>query len=188
MIDKKELELNALLEVSQAINSNLPEEALYKIFYFTCLSSFQFDSLSLVVFEKGKGKVMASKNMKLTDEDLQFFSDFEFPKNTADRETLNLGTEFDFIDVFIPVVHKQKKLAVVLIGDEEQSYGNQKSRFTFIQTLANIIMVAIENKRLVRRELKQEAFRKDLSGRPVSGVLSQGSAWSFPSGVSTPCN
>ena len=30
--DRKELELNALLEITQAINSNVPEESLYKIF------------------------------------------------------------------------------------------------------------------------------------------------------------
>jgi sigma-B regulation protein RsbU (phosphoserine phosphatase) len=33
----KELELNALLEITQAINSNLPEDSLYKIYNFTRL-------------------------------------------------------------------------------------------------------------------------------------------------------
>ena len=31
-LDRKELELNALLEITQAINSNVPEESLYKMF------------------------------------------------------------------------------------------------------------------------------------------------------------
>jgi len=172
MLDKKQLELNAILEVSQAINANLPEESLYKIFYFTCLSTFQFDSLALVVFEDDEGKVAASKKINLSEKDLKFFNDYEFPTGAVPREDLNIGEEFDFIDVFIPVVHKSKKLAVVLIGDEDQSYENAKSRFTFIQTLANIIMVAIENKRLVRRELKREAFRKEMEiAQDVQGLL-----------------
>lgn len=162
MMDKKQLELNALLEVSQAINANMPEDALYKIFYFTCLSSFKFDSLSLIIFEEGNSKVVASKKMKLTEDQLSFFYNYEFESKPVSREELHLGHEFDFIDVVIPVIHKDKKLALVLIGDEEQSYENEKSRFTFIKTLANIIMVAIENKRLVRRELKQEALRKEM--------------------------
>ena len=172
MIDKKQLELNAILEISQAINANLPEDSLYKIFYFTCLSSFRFDSLSLVVFENDSGIVVASKNMNLSESDLKIFNDFEFLSDTVAREDLELGSEFDFIDVVIPVVHKNKKLAVVLIGDEDQSYENEKSRFSFIQTLANIIMVAIENKRLVRRELKREAFRKEMEiAQDVQGLL-----------------
>jgi sigma-B regulation protein RsbU (phosphoserine phosphatase) len=172
MIDKKQLELNAILEVSQAINANLPEEWLYKIFYFTCLSSFQFDSLSLVVFEEDEGKVVASKNMDLSKEHLKRFNDYEFPSGAFERSELDLGSDLDFIDVVIPVIHKQKKLAVVLIGDEDQSFVNLKSRFTFIQTLANIIMVAIENKRLVRRDLKQEALRKEMEiAQDVQGLL-----------------
>ena len=34
-VEIKELELNALLEITQAINNNLSEEALYKIYNFT---------------------------------------------------------------------------------------------------------------------------------------------------------
>ena len=34
--DLKELELNALLEITQAINDNLPEENLYKIYGPMC--------------------------------------------------------------------------------------------------------------------------------------------------------
>ncbi len=172
MIDKKQLELNAILEVSQAINANLPEDSLYKIFYFTCLSTFQFDSLSLIVFEGEEGKVVASKKMTLSEGDLKFFNDFEFPEGAVAREDLDLGSKFDFVDVLIPVIHKQKKLALVLIGDKNQSHENEDSRFSFIQTLANIIMVAIENKRLVRRELNQEAFRKEMEiAQDVQGML-----------------
>ena len=31
---QKELEVNALMEITQAVNNNLPEEDLYKIFEF----------------------------------------------------------------------------------------------------------------------------------------------------------
>lgn len=31
-IERKELELNALLEITQSINNNVPEDSLYKIF------------------------------------------------------------------------------------------------------------------------------------------------------------
>src|SRR3982751_5359087 len=43
----KELELNALLEITQAINSNLPEESLYKIYNFTLRSNLNIKKLAL---------------------------------------------------------------------------------------------------------------------------------------------
>ena len=38
-LERKELELNALLEITQSINNNVPEDSLYKIFNFTLRSN-----------------------------------------------------------------------------------------------------------------------------------------------------
>ena len=47
----KELELNALLEITQAINSNLSEESLYKIYNFTLRSNLNIKKLALFVLD-----------------------------------------------------------------------------------------------------------------------------------------
>ena len=48
----KELELNALLEVTEAINSNVPEESLYKIYNFTLRSNLSIRKLALYVLDE----------------------------------------------------------------------------------------------------------------------------------------
>jgi phosphoserine phosphatase RsbU/P len=48
----KELELNALLEITQAINSNLPEESLYKIYNFTLRSNLNIKKMALFVLDE----------------------------------------------------------------------------------------------------------------------------------------
>ena len=53
IIEKKELELNALLEITQSINSNVPEDSLYKIFNFTLRSNLEIKKLCLFVFDEG---------------------------------------------------------------------------------------------------------------------------------------
>ncbi|HCW07088.1 MAG TPA: hypothetical protein DGG95_06970, partial [Cytophagales bacterium] len=50
-VDRKALELGALLEITQAINNNLPEESLYKIFNFTLRSNLNLKKLALFVFD-----------------------------------------------------------------------------------------------------------------------------------------
>ena len=51
-IEKKELELNALLEITQAINANVPEDSLYKIFNFTLRSNLSISKLALFVLDE----------------------------------------------------------------------------------------------------------------------------------------
>ena len=46
---RKELELKALLEITQAINENQSEEVLINIFKFTCLVHLDIRSLILYV-------------------------------------------------------------------------------------------------------------------------------------------
>jgi sigma-B regulation protein RsbU (phosphoserine phosphatase) len=49
--DLKELELNSLLEITQAINNNLPEESLYKIYDFTIRANLNINKLALYVLD-----------------------------------------------------------------------------------------------------------------------------------------
>ena len=58
----------------------------------------------------------------------------------------------------IPVLHKDRLLAIIFVGGQE----NKTSDSTFLRALTNIIIVAIENKKLARRQLQQEAYRKEL--------------------------
>ncbi len=50
-LNLKKLELSALLEVTQAINNNLPEFSLYKIFHFTLLAQLHINRLTLFVLD-----------------------------------------------------------------------------------------------------------------------------------------
>jgi sigma-B regulation protein RsbU (phosphoserine phosphatase) len=72
--------------------------------------------------------------------------------------------DFHEFDMVIPVAHKESTLALVFVGGAGivQSDHDRDESVKFIQALSNIIIVAIENKKLARRQLEQEAFRKEL--------------------------
>ncbi len=156
-LERKELELNALLEITQAINSNLPEESLYKIFNFTLRSNLRIKKLTLFVFDKvwsckvSFGTIKNYQKTKLDDRTKMI-------KNIH-RMTEFENCDFDEFDLVIPIAHKSETLALVFVGGFEQS-GDDSLRF--VQALSNIIVVAIENKKLAGQQLEQEAFRKEL--------------------------
>jgi phosphoserine phosphatase RsbU/P len=157
----KELELNALLEITQAINSNLPEDSLYKIYNFTLRSNLNIEKLALFVLdEEWDCKVCFGTKKRFARTDL--LPEF---KTIQDITHLKDFQECDFtvFDIIVPVAHKDKTLALVFVGglDKKDAYSHDDG-IKFIQALSNIIIVAIENKKLVRRQLEQEAFRKEL--------------------------
>jgi sigma-B regulation protein RsbU (phosphoserine phosphatase) len=158
----KELELNALLEITQSINDNVSEESLYKIYNFTLRSNLNIKKLALFVLDElwnckvNFGTQANYHKIKLGDcfksvSEISQLKDFVAP-------------EFQEFNMVIPVAHKKNTLALVFVGgldNNDLRYENEDG-IKFIQALSNIIIVAIENKKLARRQLEQEALRKEL--------------------------
>lgn len=157
----KELELNALLEITQAINNNLPEASLFKIYDFTLRGNLRIQKMALYVLDNTwKCTVNFGTTMDCFAQPL----DESFLENKMLTEIEGRDDVFGEFDFLIPVYHKAKILAIVFIGgipggDDEDT---KKSSVRFIQALSNIIIVAIENKKLARQQLEQEALRKEL--------------------------
>ncbi len=174
MFKIKELELDALLEVTQAINNNLSEKALYKIYDFTLRANLNIGRIALYVLgedwvcQVNFGTKTEFRQVPLHPRFLSFNEPTHFEK---------AGDSFDEFSTVIPVLHKETILAFVFAKgiktrkDEESSL----STITFLRALSNIIIVAIENKKLARRQLREEALRKELEiARDVQKFLFPG--------------
>ncbi len=162
-LDRKELELNALLEITQAINSNVPEESLYKIFHFTLRSNLNIKKLALYVFDE-RWTCQASFGTKKNFQKLQLDDRFHLIRQVHKMTDFAEQCEFHEFDLVIPVAHENDTLAVVFVGglDANSQGTDLQDGVKFIQALSNIIIVAIENKKFARKQLEQEAFRKEL--------------------------
>lgn len=161
-LERKELELNALLEITQAINNNVPEDSLYKIYHFTLRGNLNIKKLALYVYDEGWfcRVNFGTKNnfVKLTLDER-----FRMIKNVHRLSEFDGECEFHEFNCVIPVAHRSETLAVVLLGGNERLDDlEHDDSIRFIQALTNIIVVATENKKLERRRLEQEAFRKEL--------------------------
>ena len=158
-LDLRELELNSLLEVTQAINNNLPEESLFKIYEFTLRANLQIKSLALYVYDsKWECKVNYGTDVDCFKEILhdRFFSLTDLYWTGKEDHPFS---EFECI---IPILHKAQLLALVFVSGLQKNPGKGSSTSKFLQAISNIIIVAIENKKLARKQLQQEALRKEL--------------------------
>lgn len=98
----------------------------------------------------------------------------------------NVNPLLRYIDIIIPVFHKENPLAYVLVGGEEPRHFWSRSQvfqnIDVIQTLSNIVVVALENKRLYKDSLQQELLNKELE------VASKLQTMLIPTSESLPAN
>lgn len=165
--------MNSLLEITQAINNNLPEDSLYKIYNFTLRANLNINKLALYILDSDASwrcKVNYGTQRNFTKVPLD--TDMLSTKEITSLKEVSLLTAFQEFDLAVPVFHKDTVLAYVFAGELRKLDGEESIDTRFLQTLTNIIVVAIENKKMARQQLAQEAFNRELEiARQVQGRL-----------------
>ena len=162
-IELKDFKLNSLLEITTAINSNKNVETITKLFEFIVHEQLGYERF--VLFnkqEKWNCLLRVGYKGKISDLDIESelgrFKEITMIESSKSK----LLNEFD---VVVPVYHKGHALAYLLVKGVEYNgkYLNKALNYmSFLQTLANMIVVAIENKRMTLVNIGQERFRKEL--------------------------
>lgn len=158
----KNLKLNSLLEITNAINNNFSRGQLLKIFEFVLRNQLNIGRLLFYTKDDhweqsiAHGLVPELKMPHLETELLPIMEVQEVKKEGKKY--------FGQFDVIIPILHKNEPLAYLLAGDiNEDLIENTKTRhIPFIQTLANIITVSIENKRLFKENLHRAGMKREM--------------------------
>jgi sigma-B regulation protein RsbU (phosphoserine phosphatase) len=157
--------LNVLLEITQAINENLSQEELLK--RYEKILKAELNIGKILIFKHNKIWECILKSGIKSDADIEKIDVYRdlMPIKEITNVTYPQNPYLKNFDVIIPVYNNNAPLAFVLIGDiEEEMAGVSPTikHLHFIQTLSNIIIVAIENIRLYQESLRQEALRKEL--------------------------
>lgn len=156
----KQLQINRLLDITQAINENLPAKDLFKIYNSTL--SWELGIKKMILFIRQEDEWAAVTFIEDENEPLiKEFSDVVFRYERLTNVTENEHPLIGQFDIVIPVQHKNQSLAFALLGGFEEN-DDVYNKVMFIKTFTNIITVAIENKRLFNRQLEQERLKKEM--------------------------
>ncbi len=159
----KDLKLNTLLQITKAINNNTSTDKLLEIFREILETHLKIRKLLLFSESQSGWKCI-----------LKFGFNDEFNTINVERDlfpvkemcTINLSeqTQIKSFEIIIPVFHKSKPLAYLLIGDLEDKVEVSPAikHLNFVQTITNIIVVAIENKKLAKKSILQAALKKEM--------------------------
>jgi phosphoserine phosphatase RsbU/P len=159
----KDFKLNSLLEITKTINLNKPVDELIRIYQFILKEQLGLRKFILYTNQRG-WQILAKSGLKGSVKDISVEKDILRFKDITVIESSYKRSLNEF-DVIIPVMHKEQALAYVVIGGLRELQTNPSLAFAnlnFIQTLTNIIVVAIENKRMAHESVKQELVKREL--------------------------
>lgn len=158
---QRDFKLNALLEITTAINENLSVDRLLEEYEKVLREKLLIEKLILFTREE-KWKCILKYGVK--DVEIHDISDETFFRQ---QNEITLTTEMtsEAFDLTIPVLQNDEPIAYLLVGD----LGEQAIRISpvikhmkFIQTLTNVLVVAIQNRKLQEESLRQELVKKEL--------------------------
>jgi sigma-B regulation protein RsbU (phosphoserine phosphatase) len=148
------------LEITKAINRNAKQDYLLDKFKFILKEKLGIEKVALYTL-RDKWDCLLHFGFVQEPPDLNLDKDvLQHTEISMFKSKLN-----DVFDIVMPVYHKERPLAYVLIGDvdeQKQELSPGIKHLPFVQTLTNIIIVAIENKRLFKENLKKIAITKEL--------------------------
>ncbi|MCK5823482.1 MAG: PP2C family protein-serine/threonine phosphatase [Bacteroidales bacterium] len=156
--------LSLLLNITQAINDNLSTKELLDFFEIILRKDLNIGKVLIYSYNEKWDCILASgfdrnkiRNVSV-ENDLLYY-------NQITSLTTTLNPALSYFDVIIPVYHHDMPIAFIIIGDideERDGISPTIKHLHFIQTLTNVIIVAIENKRFFKKSLHQEKINKEL--------------------------
>lgn len=158
-----EFKLNSLLEITNAINSNQSVEQLTKIFEFILREQIGISKL-LLFHRQQDWELLLKFGFKGKAKEINVAKELARFKEITVIESSPSPIINEF-EVIVPVFHKNEALAYLLISGLDQLKLDRLEAINemgFIQTLANIIVVAIENKRMTKLGITQAKLKKEL--------------------------
>ncbi len=160
---KRQAELNALLEVTLAINKNSAASVLFEMLEVVLRVNLNVGKMRLLVREGEQFNCVSRYGG--TNESAKALQQV-CPHLISIKTITSLNTHSDELlnkyDYFVPVRHKSNILAFVLIGDFHTKPELLSHELNFIQTLINIIIVALENKKLFKERVQRERMQRDM--------------------------
>ncbi len=157
----KELQINRLLNITQAINENRPARELFEM--YANFLNWDLGIRRMALYFRRDGEWECRSHIGLTQEECEVVVSDCFDDYDARGPIGNIGhpllRSFDFV---IPVTHKDEHLVYVFLGDLSDA-PEASARVQLVTTITHVVAVAIENKRLFRQQLEQERYQAELT-------------------------
>ena len=167
--------LNALFELTKSINLNASIDQLLEIYREILEGKLSIGRLMLLSYDSSWRCILSYgipvDSMEFAIERAKGYSHLK-EITQVDKNSWPEGYD---LDIVVPVNHKDDALAYVFIGDLGDAHagaGSAIKHLPYIQTLTNILVVAIENKKLAKEHIHQSMLKHELDlAKEIQSIL-----------------
>ncbi len=167
--------LNAIFELTKSINLNASIDELLEIYRGILEGKLSIGRLMLLSYDFSWRCILSYgipiDSMEFAIERAKGYSHLK-EITQVDKNSWPEGYD---LDIVVPVNHKENALAYVFIGDFKEGLegaGTAIKHLPYIQTLTNILVVAIENKKLAKESIHQTLLKHELDlAKEIQSIL-----------------
>jgi sigma-B regulation protein RsbU (phosphoserine phosphatase) len=158
----KDFKLSWIKDISTAINENLETDALLNLFLDFLTNKLDVGQIMFFSSANKEWELLGCTGITGKPQ-IKDFEAFNEIKDIRVGEYKLAGVDEAF-EIVIPVYHHGKLLSLLFLADPEEKIGISPiiKHMNFIQTLANLISVAIVNKRLHKEEIEKERLNREM--------------------------
>jgi len=147
---KKKNQLDSILVLTSAINSDADETALFGIFN---------SIISVHANLKKHILILCNENADIkSSEGIDDVETYQNEFRLKGKESLKLKNDFN---EYFNILHQGKSLAHVFLSFDDLL--SKKEQLSFIKSLTNIVLVAVENKKYISKKIEREAYEKEVA-------------------------
>ncbi len=160
--------VKSLLQLTQAINNNFSRSQLLHIYETILKNRPSIGRFLLFTVSGDYQKAEFSQGLSPDEIKSATNGNLFYLGNFSDEVRYVPQSDSLFYNLIIPSHHKGKTLALLLTETTFSRYESgepteeEKAEADFLQTLTNVVFVALENKQLARENLQQEILKKEM--------------------------
>lgn len=168
-LELQQVQLDTVLQLTQAVNYNFSNAALIEIFGYLLTHELKAERFLLYLEEEG-WKRYVSKGMQPEHYPEQPQLLFSSERCGAIDEAVR--STFSGMEWVVPVVYKQRPLAYLLLGNFDWDADTRKGLLHYLQAVTNVLAVSNENRRLIQQQMQQQKMQQELSlAAQMQGLL-----------------
>jgi phosphoserine phosphatase RsbU/P len=164
-LTRQKMHMSSMMLITQAINENVGAQALYASLSYSLNFEMQIKRHCLLYNDKGRWEPVSHAGVSLEYLNLDTIStdlsELGPGRRRLERDDHLFMSQFSY---GLPVMHKNTPLAYLFIGDLQADNDDQErmALFDSVTAFTNIIIMAIENKRLFKEQMSQKIMESEL--------------------------
>jgi len=168
-LDQKVQELNTLFEIGRELNQIFDPPSILKQLSFSLMGQMLVNQFLVVLKKEGLLEIVYRMGSKFGPQQMEDctkicsdIGDIEYPIILSSDNKYGILRELG-ISVVVPMAHKNEINGYIFLGDKLNKSAFKKADLSFLSTLANMVIISLENSRLIRETIEKERMEEELN-------------------------